>query len=91
MKSLLLFLFTNAAPGAMLPELESAAKQMTRAGILKHIGVLASDDFAGRFPGTPGEKKSVDYLVARPSHRCRQARLPRRGTSATGAGAARAT
>ena len=71
MKSLLLFLFTFAATGAILPELESAAKQMTPAGILKHIEVLASDDFAGRFPGTPGEKKSVDYLVAQ----CRELKL----------------
>ncbi len=31
--------------------------------LLGHIKVLASDDFEGRAPGTPGERKSVDYLV----------------------------
>ena len=29
------------------------------------VRVLASDEFEGRAPGTPGEKKTVDYLVAR--------------------------
>jgi len=28
-----------------------------------HIRVLASDDFEGRKPGTPGEEKTVAYLV----------------------------
>ncbi len=31
--------------------------------ILKHIKVLASDDFEGRGPGTAGEVKSVAYLI----------------------------
>ncbi|WP_374574284.1 M28 family metallopeptidase [Phenylobacterium sp.] len=29
------------------------------------VEVLASDDFAGRAPGGPGEQKTVDYLTAR--------------------------
>ena len=29
------------------------------------VKVLASDDFGGRAPGTPGEAKTVDWLVAR--------------------------
>src|SRR5216684_5793715 len=28
-----------------------------------HVRVLASDDFLGRKPGTPGEDKTVNYLV----------------------------
>src|SRR5450432_4532789 len=28
-----------------------------------HVRVLASDDFLGRKPGTPGEDKTVSYLV----------------------------
>src|ERR1700755_2529270 len=28
-----------------------------------HVRVLASDDFQGRKPGTPGEDKTVGYLV----------------------------
>lgn len=31
--------------------------------ILKHIQILASDDFGGRGPGTPGEEKTVAYLI----------------------------
>src|ERR1700722_8031867 len=42
-----------AALGAITPE-----------GILKHIRVLASDEFDGRAPATPGEQKSLDYIVA---------------------------
>ena len=29
----------------------------------KHIAVLASDEFQGRFPGTEGEDKTVNYLA----------------------------
>ena len=29
----------------------------------EHLRVLASDDFEGRKPGTPGEEKTVAYLV----------------------------
>jgi len=31
--------------------------------LLGHIEVLASDDFEGRLPGTPGEEKTVAYLT----------------------------
>jgi Zn-dependent M28 family amino/carboxypeptidase len=36
---------------------------ITPEGILKHIRILASDDFDGRAPATPAEQKTVDYLV----------------------------
>ncbi len=29
-----------------------------------HVKVLSSDDFGGRAPGTDGEQKTADYLVA---------------------------
>ena len=35
--------------------------------ILAHIKVLASDEYEGRGPGTPGEDKTVAYLTARVS------------------------
>ncbi len=41
-----------------------ALKAITAEGLLKHIRVLASDEFEGRAPGTPGEQKSLDYIVA---------------------------
>ena len=28
------------------------------------VKVLASDDFGGRAPGTPGETKTIDWLIA---------------------------
>jgi Zn-dependent M28 family amino/carboxypeptidase len=31
---------------------------------VEHVKVLASDDFEGRGPGTPGEDKSVEYIKA---------------------------
>ena len=36
---------------------------ITESGIRAHIEVLASDMFEGRAPGTPGEEKTVQYLV----------------------------
>jgi Zn-dependent M28 family amino/carboxypeptidase len=34
-----------------------------QARVLADIKILASDDFGGRAPGSPGEAKTVDYLV----------------------------
>jgi hypothetical protein len=41
-----------------------ALHAITTEGLLKHIRVLASDEFEGRAPATPGEKKSLDYIIA---------------------------
>jgi len=58
---------TGAAPAATaaaakvpldtLPKVEAAP-------ILEHIEVLASDEYEGRAPGTPGEERTVSYLTA---------------------------
>src|SRR5438093_11966602 len=32
--------------------------------VLQHFKVLASDEFEGRGPGTPGEEKTIAYLTA---------------------------
>jgi Zn-dependent M28 family amino/carboxypeptidase len=40
-----------------------ALNAITPDSILKHIRVLASDDFEGRAPATPGEQKSLDYII----------------------------
>ena len=34
----------------------------------EHVAALASDDFEGRKPGTPGEEKTVEYIRSRPRH-----------------------
>src|SRR5688572_15300945 len=36
---------------------------ITTNDLLKHIQVLASDEFEGRGPGTPGEERTLDYLL----------------------------
>jgi Zn-dependent M28 family amino/carboxypeptidase len=48
-----------------------ARNAITNEGLLKHIRVLSSDEFDGRAPATPGEKKTVDYLVSQ----CRAMKL----------------
>ncbi len=59
----------SVAAGLVLLGAESAPvpakawKAITPQGLLKHIRVLASDDFEGRAPATPGEQKTVDYLI----------------------------
>jgi Zn-dependent M28 family amino/carboxypeptidase len=42
-----------------------ALAAITADGILDQINVLAADDFEGRAPGTPGEDKTVEFLVNR--------------------------
>ena len=43
---------------------EAAIEAITADGLLKHIKVLASDEFEGRAPGSHGEDLSVDYISA---------------------------
>jgi Zn-dependent M28 family amino/carboxypeptidase len=47
-----------------LPELKRAADTITPENLLRHIRELSSDAYAGRFPGTPGEEKSVAWIIA---------------------------
>ncbi len=56
--SSLLLLAANESP---VPP--RAWKAITTEGLLKHIRVLSSDEFEGRAPATPGEQKTVDYIV----------------------------
>lgn len=39
-----------------------AAKQLDEAGFMAHVNTLASDEFEGRAPSTPGGEKTVSYL-----------------------------
>ena len=55
-----------AAAGAVevrAQDLQAARSGLSGSAILDHIKVLASDEFEGRGPGTPGEEKTVAYLV----------------------------
>lgn len=42
--------------------LRDALASITAEDLLRHTRVLASDEFEGRAPGTPGEEKTVAYL-----------------------------
>jgi Zn-dependent M28 family amino/carboxypeptidase len=48
-----------AFPAATRPALDS----LTSSDLMQHIKVLASDEYEGRAPGTPGEEKTVNYLT----------------------------
>ena len=45
------------------PALKPALDSVNAVDILAHIKVLASDEFEGRAPGTPGEDRTVAYLT----------------------------
>ncbi|QIQ85916.1 M20/M25/M40 family metallo-hydrolase [Erythrobacter sp.] len=47
-------------PAPLVSDAEIAA---IRANLTRDIAVLASDEFGGRKPGTPGEAKTVDFLI----------------------------
>src|SRR5450432_1771597 len=51
-----------AADQPALPP-KTASDAITAAGLLKHIKVLASDEFEGRAPGSKGEELSVKYII----------------------------
>ncbi|MGZ9100046.1 MAG: M28 family metallopeptidase [Brevundimonas sp.] len=53
-----------AAVAALLIASPAIAQQADAARLNEHVRVLASDEFEGRGVATPGEQKTVDYLVA---------------------------
>jgi hypothetical protein len=53
-----------AAQTPTLPELRTAAVTITPGDLLRHIRELSSDAYGGRLPGTPGEEKSVAYVIS---------------------------
>ncbi|MFY9607787.1 MAG: M28 family metallopeptidase [Blastocatellia bacterium] len=54
----------SAETAAVYPaEVKSAVDSMSSGDLLTHIKVLASDEYEGRGPGTPGEEKTVNYLT----------------------------
>jgi Zn-dependent M28 family amino/carboxypeptidase len=49
--------------GLELQEIKPALESFAPNGLLKHIQVLASDEFEGRAPGSRGEERTVNYLT----------------------------
>ena len=56
---------TQSTPPATRPAAPAVAPEQstTPAALLTHIRTLASDEFEGRAPGTPGEDRTIHYLV----------------------------
>jgi Peptidase family M28 len=52
-----------AAFALLLAALPAAAEPVSTDALRRHIDILASDDFAGREPGTEGEKKAIAYIA----------------------------
>ena len=48
---------------ASAPDLKPAMEAISGGDLLKHINVLASDEYEGRAPGTKGEELTVTYLT----------------------------
>ena len=55
--------FSLLGETGLADDLAVARSSLSGDAILTHIKVLASDDFEGRGPGTPGESKTLGYLV----------------------------
>src|SRR4051812_27475662 len=62
MKNKLLLLVLAAAP-SLLFAAEELRPIVSAPSILARTKILASDEFEGRAPGSPGEEKTVSYLV----------------------------
>ncbi len=50
-------------PGCTVAPKEPPSTEIDDTAYADHVSVLASDDFQGRKPGTPGEDKTIGYLV----------------------------
>ena len=53
-----------AAVAALLSASPALAQQADAARLKEHVRVLASDEFEGRGVATPGEQRTVDYIVS---------------------------
>ena len=52
-----------AVPETPADPVETAVEAMTEAAYRRHVETLASDEFGGRAPASPGEELTVAYLV----------------------------
>lgn len=54
---------TSPAPAQTVDPVALGVEAIDEADYRRHIEILASDEFGGRAPGSPGEDLTVDYLV----------------------------
>jgi Zn-dependent M28 family amino/carboxypeptidase len=52
-----------AVPGTTPDPVALGVEAITETSYRRHVETLASDEFGGRAPGSPGEQLTVDYLV----------------------------
>jgi len=50
--------------GGVAQAANDAALAIDGEALSRHVRVLASDEFEGRAPATPGEQRTIDYLIA---------------------------
>lgn len=55
---------STKSENASLLENTTAASAISQKALVDHIKTLASDEFGGRGPGTPGEELTVNYLAS---------------------------
>jgi Zn-dependent M28 family amino/carboxypeptidase len=55
---------TTPAPATTTATAHDFSPAIDAGDFVEHVKTLASDDFEGRGPGTPGEEKSVEYIKA---------------------------
>ncbi|TXS89604.1 M20/M25/M40 family metallo-hydrolase [Parahaliea aestuarii] len=65
MRSILTVLLAFTLPVQALAEAPAGQRAIQADKLSETVKVMASDAFEGRAPGTPGEDKTVDYLVQR--------------------------
>ena len=58
-----MILRSSAALAFLLLALPASAEPVSTEALRRHIDVLASDSFAGREPGTEGERKAIAYIA----------------------------
>jgi Zn-dependent M28 family amino/carboxypeptidase len=61
---LLVFAIGCSTPAPPPPPPGPAEDQITAASLVDHLKVLASDEYEGRAPATPGGQKTQDYLAS---------------------------
>src|SRR5687768_9585598 len=58
------FVYVCTGPSELLAGQVEALKSIGSNHLFNHVRILASDEFEGRAPGTPGEELTVQYLVS---------------------------
>jgi Zn-dependent M28 family amino/carboxypeptidase len=53
----------TSTPAPQADPIAAGVEAMTEAAYRRHIEILASDEFGGRAPASPGEELTVEYLV----------------------------